>query len=82
MQKVGIRKSVWLIFFISLVIILVTGSMALSSGKLFQVLYVFLGIIISAVQFSAAHSNWSGKGNLITSYFLRFHDFINRINEK
>ncbi|MFC2064174.1 hypothetical protein ACFLXB_03650 [Chloroflexota bacterium] len=79
MQKIGIRKTIWLIFIISLTIIMVTGYMALSSGLLLQVLFVFLGIIISAVQFSVAHSNWSGKGNLITSYFLRFHDFINRI---
>ena len=43
MKKVGIRKSVWLIFIISLVIILVTGYMALSSGITFSSLLCFFG---------------------------------------
>jgi len=79
MKKMGIKKSVWLIFLISLTIILITGSAALSHGIPFQVFFVLLGLFVSVVQFSVAHSNWSGKGNLITRYLMRFHDFITQI---
>ena len=79
MKKIGIKKSVWLIFLISLTIILITGSVALSFGIIYQVFFVLLGLFISVVQFSVAHSNLSGKGNLITRYLLQFHDFINQI---
>ena len=79
MQKMGIKTSVWLIFLVSLTIILIAGSIALSFGILYQVFFVLMGLLVSIVQFSVAHSNWTGKGNLITRYLLRFHKFINQI---
>ena len=79
MQKMGIRNSVWLIFLVSLIIILIAGAAALSLGSLYQIFFVLSGFFVSIIQFAVAHSNWSGKGNLITRYLLRFHNFVNQI---
>jgi|SRR3989304_2898198 len=79
MKRFGIKRTAWLIFMISLAIIMLTGITAISSNRFVQIGFILIGTIISIIQFSVAISNWSGKHNLVTRNFLKFHQFISQL---
>jgi hypothetical protein len=49
-----------MIFILALIIITVSGFVAIRETLVFQVLFVAIGILISTVQFAVATANWTG----------------------
>lgn len=66
MARLGTDYAVWGIFLLSLFIIGLSSSIAVTSRLLMQVLFVFVGSLIAVIQASVAHCNWSGRDNLVT----------------
>ena len=65
----GIKKGIWLIFSISLIIIFISTWILQEfySLPVYYWLYIGTGIIITVVQLAVAHSIYFGKSNFIVS---------------
>ncbi|TRO66943.1 hypothetical protein [Christiangramia sabulilitoris] len=78
-MSLGIKNGIWIIFLISLLIIL--GSVFLISEYystlLYQCLFIITGILVSVVQFAVAHANYYGRENKITRLIRRIHIYKN-----
>ena len=78
-MKLGIKKGIWLVFLISLLIILGSTFLVFEyySTLLYQWLFVITGIFTSIVQFAVAHNNYYGRDNKITRIIRRIHIYKN-----
>jgi len=82
MTRTGTRQAVWLIFFFSLIIIILAGATALSGNLTLQWFFIILGILLSIIQAAVAQSNWMGKDNIITAQIRRLYTGFQRLLSK
>jgi 4-hydroxybenzoate polyprenyltransferase len=73
MLRIGKGNAIWLIFFIAVVIVVLSLWLLYEKHHSFiwRSAYVLVGILISVVQASVAWANHVGKQNLITRWLLR-----------
>ncbi|MCO5232090.1 MAG: hypothetical protein M9958_13140 [Chitinophagales bacterium] len=73
MRKYGIKKVIWGIFLISVLIVGLSFYLVLKiyTEWYFQWLYVFMAIVISLSQLAVAHSNYMGKSNVFTRWLMK-----------
>ena len=69
LEKLGIKYNVW--FNLLLTISAVNVAVLMLSALPYQLLFVFTGFFLTAVNLGAAHSNYYGKKNFITELLLR-----------
>ena len=72
-DKIGIRYNNWFhllvtIFVVNIVVLLMYTTF---SSLIYQLLFVFTGLFVTALNLGAAHSNYYGKKNFITAILLR-----------
>jgi hypothetical protein len=79
MYRFGTTKSIWMFFILALIIITITGFMAIRETLVFQILFVTVGIFISTIQFAVAICNWTGVDNLVTKRIRKFHSFVRQL---
>lgn len=74
MIKFGVNKVIWGIFIFTVIITWITlyGSYYYQS-LLYDVGFIILGVIVTAVQTAVVHTNYTGKVNLITKQLLRIY---------
>lgn len=82
MARTGTRQAVWLIFFFSLIIIILAGATALTGNFTLQWFFIILGILLSIIQAAVAQSNWMGKDNIITAQIRRLYTGFQRLLSK
>ena len=72
-EKLGMKYNVWfnLLLTIFAVNIAVLMMYTTFSALPYQLLFVFTGFFLTAVNLGAAHSNYSGKKNFITELLLK-----------
>ena len=71
MQRMGVTPTIWLVFGISVIIIVVSTYVALSSHLFIQIGFVIYGIVIVLIQAAVAHNNWTHQENAITQVISR-----------
>ncbi len=76
MGTIGVKKSVWAVFGIAIIIILAAGTAALLGPLGYQVAFVVIGIFISVVQAGVSFCNWTGRDNAVSRRVLRFMAFL------
>jgi len=79
MLRVGTTKAVWTVFVLALIIIGISGWAAINGGKIMQALFIVAGVVISIIQGSVAHCNWTRRDNVITRRVRILHSFFSRI---
>ena len=79
MRKFGIRITSWFIFGVVLTIMIYTMWASFDTPPGFQLTFVFLCLIISAIQGAVAISNWSGTPNAVTKKVVLIHQKINSL---
>lgn len=73
MFRLGTTTTIWLVFVLALIIIVVTGLGALRSGPALQAAFLVAGVAISIIQLAVAHSNWTRRDNLVTRMVRKAH---------
>lgn len=80
MRKVGVYPTIWIIFALTIAIVLFSTYFALiEPDVLWQIVFLGLAGFISGAQFAIAHTNYYGKLNFITRFMLRVLDFRRKI---
>ena len=82
MQRLGTRRTVWLVAILAAAIISVAGFAALRGGPLMQVVFIIAGIAIAVVQAAVAHANWTGADNRITRQVRALYALLGRRTEQ
>ncbi len=69
MQKLGIQSTIWLIFILSILIVLISQSLLIFyfDSTIYKITYILLGLFISLVQFAVSHTNSTKRLNYITN---------------
>lgn len=72
-EKIGMRYNSWfnLLLTVLVVNIVVLLMYTTFTGVIYQLLFVFTGFFVTALNLGAAHSNYYGKKNFITDLLLR-----------
>lgn len=78
MFSIGMPRAVWGIYIVALAIIVISAIAALKGGLIMQILFVVIGSVISAVQASVAHYNWTGRDSAISKYVRLMHNALHR----
>lgn len=73
MNTFGTKRTIWLVFTISLITIAISCLSVISLGLYTQIAFIVLGCFISIVQACVADSNWQGRDNFITKYVRIIH---------
>ena len=73
MLRFGMIRATWGVFVLSLIIIGVAGLAALTGSFMMQLLFIAAGVVISFVQGSVAHCNWTGRENGVTRWVRVLH---------
>ena len=79
MLRVGTTKAVWIVFVLALIIIILAGWAAIKGGNIMQALFIVAGVVISIVQGSVAHCNWTRRENVITRRVRTLHSLLSWI---
>ncbi|WP_163931453.1 hypothetical protein [Paraferrimonas sp. SM1919] len=67
MARFGIKGAIWLVFVISLLIIVISAYLVLEAeSMLLSAGYITVGLFVSTVQAAVAHQNFTGSNNMIT----------------
>lgn len=71
-RKFGIQTSIWGIFGLSVVLISLGLWLLFEyyDYTFYKIIYIIIGVMISAIQFAVAHTNKTKKTNLITRILL------------
>src|SRR5690606_23056 len=74
----GIDETIWLFFLIAAVIIGLSTFMLfrMNAGILYQIAFIVIGLLISAIQFAVAHNNYYGRSNMITRSIRRIYQSL------
>ena len=78
MKRLGPGKTAWLFFILAMAIISVAGFAALRDGWIMQIIFIALGLAVSAIQGAVALANWSGAENFITQQVRAFYATLGR----
>jgi len=78
MKRLGMGKTIWLVFILAIAIISAAGYAALRGGLLIQIAFIALGLAVSVIQGAAALANWSSKDNFITRQVRTFYSGLGR----
>ena len=73
MNTFGTKRTIWLVFTISLITIAISCLSVISLGLYTQIAFIVLGCFITIVQACVADSNWQGRDNFITKYVRIIH---------
>ena len=79
MLRVGTTKAVWIVFLLALIIIGLSAWASIKGGKIMQALFIVAGVVISIIQGSVAHCNWTGRDNAVTRRVRILHSLLSRI---
>lgn len=72
MELLGIQTTIWLVFLLSILIVVVSTFYVLNRySLLFSLSFIVLGIFIGIVQLAVARNNYFRKQNLITKFLFR-----------
>jgi energy-converting hydrogenase Eha subunit E len=72
-KKIGIQNGIWAIFavVIFVVVIAITLLFCCYNNNYYKLTFIGAGLIVTTVQFAAAHSNIPGKENPIANWIAR-----------
>ena len=83
MRLLGINKSIYFVFIIALLIILICGIFSYNTNIiLYKLCFILLGIFISIIQFSVSYANFKGRNNIIINNIYKFHILMDKIKMK
>lgn len=73
MEKLGIQDNVWLSFLFTILMVgfAIWLLFTFYTSPAYQLLYIFTGLFVTAVQLGMAHSNYYGRKNFITEKLLK-----------
>lgn len=68
MARLGIVPTIWIIFIISVLIIVLSLLLVLQSEIFIQYGFIFVGCMIALIQGAVAHANWFQRDNIIVRF--------------
>lgn len=73
MEMMGMKYSIWLNFLLTILMVNIFVFLLYNSfsATSYQLLFIFTGLFMTAVNLGAAHSNYFGKKNFITETLLK-----------
>ncbi|HQH19612.1 MAG TPA: hypothetical protein PKZ43_08660 [Bacteroidales bacterium] len=73
MKKFGIHKTIWVVFVLSIFIVIISVWMlqAFFDNLFYKILFIALGTIISIFQFAVAYTNQTKRLNIFTKLLLK-----------
>lgn len=76
MKLIGVKTTIWLIFILTLIILffIIFIFQSFFENKVYYYSFIIIGIIISAVQFAVALTNYTKKYNFITKTLLKIYN--------
>ena len=75
MKKFGVQKAIWYIFIFTILVTVLSLIWVIKVDLLiYDILFIFIALVISAIQLSVAHQNYYRKQNLITKYLMRIYN--------
>lgn len=79
MQRVGVQWTVWTVFLLSVVVVLASLWLVENyyNDRYSQWFYILLALFISYIQFAIAHSNATGRLNVVTRRLMKRKLFSN-----
>ena len=79
MERFGVRQTVWAVVVLALAIIATsTVAVAVIDRTWVDVSYVALGLAVAAIQGAVAHTNYTGRWNVVTRRVLLIHRGVGR----
>lgn len=81
MAKYGVKRVSWGVFVVVVVIVSLATTLVWISPfpNLTKGAYILLGLFISIIQAAVAHTNYSGRYNIITRFVGKLHGWMGRI---
>jgi hypothetical protein len=75
MKNIGIKNVIWLTFFVTSLIVIITSWYVLIVSPFYfcQIAFLTIGLLVSIVQFSVAYTNATKKINPITRFLFRIY---------
>jgi len=75
MNRFGIQNTIWIIFFVTVVIVVVSFIYVLEYDSLvYNIIFIVFAVIISVIQLFVAINNLTGKQNFLTKLIHRIYN--------
>ena len=75
MNRFGIQNTIWIIFFVTVVIVVVSFIYVLEYDSLvYNIIFIVFAVIISVIQLFVAINNHTGKQNFLTKLIHRIYN--------